>query len=55
MYEELEKVVLTDGTEAYVVEVYGDHEAYEVEYPTPDGQHRYELRTVMPSEIERAA
>ena len=52
MYHELDRVILIDGTIVDIALVFGDGEAYQVEYATPDGEHAYEDRTVKPDEIE---
>ena len=49
MYELFDKILLSDGTVAHIVEVFGNHEAYDVE--TPGGN----VRTVVAEEIERLA
>ena len=49
MFELFDKVFLKDGTAVSIVEVFGEHEAYEVE--TADG----DLLTVSPADIDRRA
>lgn len=51
-YEELDIVRLSDGIEATVLEVFGDHEAYLVEYPVATDE-LYEQRTVYADDVEK--
>ena len=51
-YEELDIIRLSDGLEATILEVFGDGEAYLVEYPV-DTDELYEQRTVNADEVER--
>lgn len=51
-YEELDIVRLSNGVEATVLEVFGDDEAYLVEYPVATDE-LYEQETVYTDDIDR--
>jgi len=49
--EMFDKVLLKTGETAYIVEIYGDHEAYEMDIDKQDG--KIETDTIWPDQIER--
>lgn len=52
MLIELDIVLLDDDTEATILEIFGDGEAFLVEYPVPTSE-QYEQRTVAADEIKK--
>lgn len=53
MFKMFDRVLLANGLEADVLEVFGDGDAYLVEWATPGGPHRYEDDVVGPDAIAR--
>ncbi len=51
-FEEYDYVMLKDGALGCLIEDFGDG-AYLFEFPTPNGEHRYDDRVIHEDEIEK--